>query len=155
MRNQFAAGKDRQKDKYYKLMNSLTEKERHVIDYLPMDVPKDAAETFSDVEYYLLNSEKKMALKDRFEAVIYKLMCFYKLCILWGEWEECPKPERIDEILYEIMGNYSGTLNFLFPDINMLIVCSWDALNMEVYNPSKSLQIILKKVAASEGLFFR
>jgi hypothetical protein len=94
MKEQLTAEKKRQTDKYHEMVSNLLKKEKHVIDYLPMEVPEDANASFCSVEYYLLNSDKNVMLKDRFVAVIYKLMCYYKLCVLWGEWDEYPDPSR-------------------------------------------------------------
>lgn len=137
------------------ILQRLLDSTVYIIDYLPMTVPKDGAGLFFDVEYYLLNSSKKTDIKNRFTAVIHKLMCYYRMDVLWGQWEEKAPPERIDKIIDEIMENSSGELNCVFPDIDMLLVFSWDSLNIDIYNPPEDVMELLDKIASSEGLFFR
>ncbi|SFQ49568.1 hypothetical protein SAMN02910358_02461 [Lachnospiraceae bacterium XBB1006] len=154
MKRKLAEDKKKQQDAYWEMVRKLSRKQAYVVDYLPMDVPEDAVTSYGDVSYYILN-EKKTELKNRFVAVIHKLMCYYKMCLGWGEWEEYPDPAKIDEIMEEIMEDFSGTMYCLFPDIRMLIEASFDSLWLDVYNPSKEVQILLDKIAASEGMFFR
>ena len=70
------------------------------MDYLPRTVPKTDGGQYFDVEYYLLNSPRHTALKDKFSSVIFKLMCYYRVCIPWDSgWVDQPNPERIDTSL--------------------------------------------------------
>ena len=43
----------------------------------------------------------------------------------------------------------------LFPQENTLLVFEWGDLNLSVYNPPEQVQTIMKKLASSEGLFWR
>ena len=95
-------------------INALLEKPCFIMDYLPEQVKADNGGQFFDVEYYLLNSDKHIGLKDRFVAVILKLMCYYHVSILWNGWVDLPSPKMIEEAVCEIMGKHSGTLNVLF-----------------------------------------
>ena len=126
------------------------------MDYLPRTVPKNSGGQYFDVEYHLLNSPHYTALKDKFSSVIFKLMCYYRVCIPWdGGWLDQPNPELIDHIIAEIMDCHSGTLTCLFPDELALLVFDWDCLNLSIYHPSAEMQQLLAPIAASEGLFFR
>ena len=136
-------------------INALLEKPCFIMDYLPEQVKADNGGQFFDVEYYLLNSDKHIGLKDRFVAVILKLMCYYHVSILWNGWVDRPTPKMIEEAVCEIMGNHSGTLNVLFVDEDALLVFDWDCLNLSVYNPSEKAQSIMERIAFSEGLFWR
>ena len=136
-------------------INALLEKPCFIMDYLPEQAKADNGGQFFDVEYYLLNSDKHIGLKDRFVAVILKLMCYYHVSILWNGWVDLPSPKMIEEAVCEIMGNHSGTLNVLFVDEDALLVFDWDCLNLSVYNPSEKAQSIMERIAFSEGLFWR
>ena len=127
----------------------------YVIDFLPEQVKPDARGQFFDVEYYLLNSEKHFSLKNRFVNVILKLMCYYHVSIQWNGWVDRPTPKTVEEAVNTIMDNRSGWLNVLLPEENALVVFEWDCLNLSIYNPSEEIQIIMKKIAFSEGLFWR
>ena len=102
------------------LVEELLTKDVYIVDYLPRTVPQNSGGQYFDVEYYLLNSPRYTALKDKFSSVIFKLMCYYRVCIPWdGGWVDQPNPELIDHIIAEIMDCHSGTLTcleFLAPD---------------------------------------
>ena len=105
------------------LVEELLTKDVYIVDYLPRTVPQNSGGQYFDVEYYLLNSPRHTALKDKFSSVIFKLMCYYRVCILWdGGWVDQPNPELIDHIIAEIMDCHSGTLTCLFPDELALLV---------------------------------
>ena len=137
-------------------INALLEKPCFIMDYLPEQVKADNGGQFFDVEYYLLNSDKHIGLKDGFVAVILKLMCYYHVAILWNGWVNRPSPGMIEEAVCEIMENHSGTLNVLFVEADALLVFDWDCLNLSVYNPTENVQsIMMERIAFSEGLFWR
>ena len=140
---------------YIKKADALLNKECYIIDFLPKTVPGDSKGQFFDVEYYLLNSEKHIMIKDKFVNVILKMMCYCNVVVLWNGWMERPKPKVIEEAISEIMENHSGSLNCLFTDENTLLVFDWDCLNLSVYNPSKEMQHMFEQIAGSEGLFWR
>lgn len=138
------------------LVEELLTKDVYIVDYLPRTVPKNSGGQYFDVEYHLLNSPHHTALKDKFSSVIFKLMCYYRVCIPWdGGWVDQPNPELIDRIIAEIMDCHSGTLTCLFPDELALLVFDWDCLNLSIYHPSAEMEQLLAPIAASEGLFFR
>lgn len=136
-------------------IDTLLEKPCYIMDFLPEQVKPDNGGQFFDVEYYMLNSDKYIGLKDRFVAVILKLMCYYHVAILWSGWVDRPSPKMIEEAVREIMENHSGTLNVLLVEEDALLVFDWDCLNLSVYNPPKEVQLIMEKIAFSEGLFWR
>lgn len=136
-------------------IDELLKRPCYVIDFLPEQVKPCADSQFFDVECYLLNSEKHFSLKDRFENVILKLMCYYHVSIQWDGWIDRPSPQTIGEALNIIMENHSGWLNVLLPEENTLVVFEWDSLNLSVYNPSENVQSLMLKIAVSEGLFWR
>ena len=136
-------------------IDTLLEKPCYIIDFLPERVEPDNGAQYFDVEHYLLGSDKHIGLKDKFVAVILKLMCYYHVAILWNGWVDRPSPKMIEEAVCGIMGNHSGTLNVLFVEEDALLVFDWDCLNLAVYNPSEKSKPIMEKIAFSEGLFWR
>lgn len=137
------------------IIDELLEKPCYIIDFLPERVLSCANGQFFDVEYYLLNSDKHIRLKDKFANVILKLMCYYHVSVLWNGWIDRPSPKLIDEAISEIMNNHSGSLAVLFPDENVLLIFDWDSLNLSIYNPSETVALLIDKIAYSEGLFWR
>ena len=73
------------------LVEELLTKDVYIVDYLPRTVPKNSGGQYFDVEYYLLNSPRHTALKDKFSSVIFKLMCYYRVCIPCGSTTSLPK----------------------------------------------------------------
>lgn len=106
------------------------------------------------MEYYLLNSDKRFSLKDKFVNVILKLMCYYHVSIQWKGWIDSPSPQTVEEAISTIMDNHSGWLDVLLPKENALVVFEWDCLNLSIYNPSEKIQLLMQKISASEGLSF-
>lgn len=134
-------------------IDELLEKPCYVIDLLPQRVSKTADGQFSDIECYLLNSDWHNKIANKFEIIIFKLMCYYHVSILMNDWIDYPKPEVIDKAINEIMKSHYGTLNIVFPEENVLLVFEWDCLNLSIYNPPKSMIEIMEKLALTEGLF--
>ena len=138
------------------MINRLLNKKYYIIDYLPMQVPKDSEGQFFEVELYLLNNMERYGLQDRFVSIILKVMCYYSTSVLIKEeWTEQPSPDVMVTIVERMMKNHSGTMNVLLPEKDVLLVVDGDCLNMTVYNPDDELCILLKDIAASEGMFFR
>lgn len=137
------------------LVNELLGKPCYVIDYLPVQVSKDAGGQFFKVENYLLNHDERCGLRNRFACFLLKLMCYERTIVHWGGWIEQPAPEQIAEIVDVIMDNHSGFMNLLLPDRNALLVLEWDCLNLTLYNPDEALTALVRQLAQSEGLFFR
>lgn len=139
---------------YDEIVEQLLKKSCYVIDFLPEQVPPDAGGQFFEVEHYLLNSEKRFSLRDRFVNILLKLMCYYRVSIQWKGWIDRPLPQAVEEAVNTIMENHSGWLNILLPEEQTLVVFEWDCLNLSVYNPSEKLRSIMEKIAISEGFFF-
>ena len=137
-------------------INRLLNKKYYIIDYLPVQVPKDSKGQFFEVESYLLGNMERYGLQDRFIGIILKVMCYYRISVLiTEEWIEQPSSDMIVGFAEEIIQNHSGTINILFPEKDALLVVEGDCLNMTVYNPDDEMCTLMKDIAASEGMFFR
>lgn len=136
--------------KYKYKIDELLGTALYSIDFLPEPV---AGGQFFDVEDYLLNSEKRFSLKDRFVNVILKLMCYYHVSIQWNGWIDRPKPQTVEEAVNTFMDNHSDWLIILLPEENALVIL--DGFGLFVYNPSEKMQAIMERLAFSEGLFWR
>lgn len=137
----------------FRKIDYLLEKPCYVIDFLPQRVPKTDKGHFSDIEYYLLNSEKRYEMKNKYVNIILKLMCYYRTSILWNGWNDNPKPMDIDTAIGEIMENHFGTLNILLSDKDVLLVFEGDCLNLSVYNLTENMKKMVERIALSEGFF--
>lgn len=136
-------------------IENLLGKTCYIMDFLPEQVKENAGGLFFDVENYLIKSDKYTAFVEKFKGIILKLMCYYHTSIFWNKWVDYPQPEKVAEIISEMSEHHSGTLNVLFPQESTLLVFEWGDLNLSVYNPPEQVQTIMKKLASSEGLFWR
>ena len=125
-------------------INRLLEKPCYIIDFLPIQVPKDCGGQFFKVENYLLNNYERYGLRDKYIRIILKLMCYYRVA-----------PEQVADIINKIMCNHSGWMDMLFPDKNALLQFEWDCMNLSFYNPDEEMRELLEQIARSEGMFFR
>ena len=142
-------------EKDMEIIDALLNKPCYIMDFLPERVERDCGGQFFDVEDYLLNSDRHTGLKDRFVAVILKLMCYYHVAVWRNGWIDRPAPKMIEDAADEMMDNRSGTLNVLLVEEDALLVFDWDCLWLSVYNPPERVQFIMEKIAFSEGLFWR
>lgn len=124
------------------------------MDYLPRTVPQNSGGQLLRWGYYLLNSPRHTTLKDKFSSVIFKLMCYYRICIPWdGGWVDGQIRKLIDHIIAGIMDCHSGTLTCLFPDELALLVFDWDCLNLSIYHPAPKCSNCLHRLRLLKGCF--
>ena len=71
-------------DSYDKRVDELLKTTCYIIDFLPEQVPRQSKGQFFDVEDYLINNDKHVGIKDKFENVILKLMCYYHMAVCWN-----------------------------------------------------------------------
>lgn len=139
-----------------KRIDKLLNKSYYIIDFFPMQVPKESNGQFFEVETYLLRHFKRYGLQNKFIGIILKLMCYYRISVFENEeWMEQPSPEVIIRFVEKIMQHHSGTMNVLFTEKEALLVVDGDCLHLTIYNPDEEMCILLKDIAASEGMFFR
>ena len=137
-------------------INRLLNKKYYIIDFLPMQVPKDSNGQFFEVESYLLNNYERYGLQDRFVGIILKVMCYYHTSVLLKEeWIEQPSPDLMVGFVDRIMQNHSDTMNVLLTEKDVRLVVDGDCLHITVYNPDEEMCNLMKDIAASEGMFFR
>ncbi len=133
-------------------IDRLLEKKCYIMDFLPERVLEDSDGQYFDVENYLLNSDKYLQIRDKFENVIFSLMCYFHMKIFWNDsWIDKPDPKMIDDII----SGRSNSLNCLFPNEDMLLVYDKDCLYLAIYNPLKDKYRLFEQIACSQGLFWR
>ena len=137
------------------VVDRLLETPCYIIDFLPIQVPKNCGGQFFGVEDYLLNHYEHYGLKDRFIRIILKAMCYYQVSVYWSEWIEQPTPEWVVEMIDEIMKEHSEDVNMLFTSKNALLQFGGDSLHMRVYNPDIEMCVLFEQIAISEGMFWR
>ena len=75
------------------LVEELLTKDVYIVDYLPRTVPQNSGGQYFDVEYYLLNSPRYTALKDKFSEIMDchsgTLTCLFpdELALLVFDWD--------------------------------------------------------------------
>lgn len=136
-------------------IDRLIEMQCFIIDFLPEQVPVKCGGQFFKVENYLLNNYERYGICNRVIQIILKAMCYYPVSVYWGGWIEAPTPNQIAEIIDTIMNNHSGDVSLLFTNKDALLQFGWDCLNISIYNPDEEMCGLLKKIAASEGMFWR
>ena len=127
-----------------KEIENLLETASWVIDVLPRRVSKARAKQYSGLEKVLLHSDE---LVKKHYNIILKLNCYYELKLM-----DCDGKELGDlnsENLLEYVGHKPVYLHFA----NSLIAMDPDDMHMVLYNPSNAVLSMVKKIAASEGMF--
>ena len=88
-------------------INKLLNKSYYIIDYLPMQVPKDSEGQFFEVEAYLLSNMERYGIQDRFVGIILKAMCYYHTSVLIKDkWTEQPSPDMTVAIIERIKKSF-------------------------------------------------
>lgn len=136
-------------------IDRLLETQCFIIDFLPNQVPEKCEGQFFKVENYLLNNYERYGIRNRVIRIILKAMCYYRVSVYWGRWIEEPSPDQVAEIIDTIMDNHSGDVDMLFTGKDALLQFGWDCLNISIYNADEEMCELFKKIATSEGMFWR
>ena len=134
------------------MMEELLQKPCWVIDFLPEQVPADAAGQFFAVEKLYLQKNRQGDLRARFAEIILKVNCYYDIQVCTPEvedWVRNPAPAR----LYSRIRANTEPLCILLPQENALFTLDRQDTCMAVYNPSESLLRLLERLATAAGLF--
>ena len=129
---------------FEKEIENLLETASWIIDVLPRRVSKARANQYACLEKVLLHSDE---LVKKHYYIILKLNCYYELKLM-----DCDGKELGDlnsENLLEYVGRKPVYLHFA----NSLIAMDPDDMHMVLYNPSNAVLSMVKKIAASEGMF--
>ena len=137
------------------IVDRLLETPCYIIDFIPLQVPKNCGGQYFKVENYFLNHSDRYGLRDRFIRTILKAMCYYPISVYRGEWIEQPSPEQVAEIIDTIMENHSGDMNMLLTSKGARLQFGWDCLNISIYNPDEEMCVLFEQLATSEGMFWR
>ena len=126
-------------------IENLLKKPYHVIDFLPMQVPKGSEGQFFDVEKHYLKNAKE--IHNKFTDIILKLNCYYDLEFIVDDKSKInPKPNVIEKIV-------KSKKYVLVRFDKALIIIDKGDLYMTIYNPNSNNLKILKDLAISNGLF--
>ena len=126
-------------------IENLLRKPCHVIDFLPMQVPKGSEWQFFDIEKYYLKNVKEIHKK--FTDIVLKLNCYYDLEFIIDDKSQInPKPSIIEKII-------KSKKYVLIRFDKALITIDKGDLYMTIYNPNNKNLRILKDLATSNGLF--
>lgn len=123
-------------------IENLLESPYVIIDILPEQVAADSGGQYFAVEEYFLQDSLRSVIKQKHANVILKLNCYEDIFI---EGEMNPTPKSIVKAIK------ARHIDVILDDT--LITSEPDDTYMTVYNASEELMDLIKKIAASEGLF--
>ena len=125
-----------------KTIEELLECEYWIIDILPYQVPADSAGQYFTVENYFLTSQRRQISQKHLNLLL-KLNCYRDIAL--GENEQInPSPSYLANIIDKLHLNVRIG--------NSLLVSDPDDTYMTLYNPTKELLKLVKKLAAAEGM---
>lgn len=126
-----------------KTIEELLECEYWIIDVLPYQVPADSDGQYFTVENYFLTSQRRQISQKHLNLLL-KLNCYRDIAL--GEDEQInPSPSYLANIIDKLHLNVRIG--------NSLLVSDPDDTYMTLYNPTKELLKLVKKLALAEGMF--
>lgn len=126
-----------------KTIEELLECEYWIIDVLPYQVPADSAGQYFTVENYYLTTRRREISQKHLDLIL-KLNCYRDIAL--GEDEQInPSPSYLANIIDKLHLNVRIG--------NSLLVSDPDDTYMTLYNPTKELLKLVKKLALAEGMF--
>ncbi len=126
-------------------IENLLKKPYHVIDFIPMQIPKGSEGQFFDVEKHYLKNAKE--IHNKFTDIILKLNCYYDLEFIVDDKSQInPKPNIIKKII-------KSKKYILIRFDKALTTINKGDLYMTIYNPNSKNLKIPKDLATSNGLF--
>lgn len=127
------------------IIEKSLKKQYYIIDFLPMQIPKDSEGQFFNIEKHYLKSIND--LHKKFTDIILKLNCYYDLEFIIDDKSQInPKPNVIEKIV-------KSKKYVLIRFDKALITIDKGDLYMTIYNPNSKNLKILKELASSNGLF--
>jgi len=141
------------KAKYDEITERLLQAPYWVIDFLPMQVPPESRGQFLAVEHHYLTGERHDQLRRQFADVVLKINCYHDLTVNRGGdiWVKNPEPATLVAWLDDALQH--GHLCALLDDGAALITASGGDTHLTLYNPSPSLQRLIRQLATSAGLY--
>jgi len=125
-----------------KTIEELLECEYWIIDILPYQVPADSAGQYFTVENYFLTSQRRQISQKHLNLLL-KLNCYRDIAL--DEEQINPSPSYLANVIDKLHLNVRIG--------NALLVSDPDDTYMTLYNPTKELLRLVKKLAGAEGLF--
>lgn len=125
-----------------KTIEELLECEYWIIDILPYQVPADSDGQYFTVENYFLTSQRRQISQKHLNLLL-KLNCYRDIAL--DEEQINPSPSYLANVIDKLHLNVRIG--------NALLVSDPDDTYMTLYNPTKELLRLVKKLAGAEGLF--
>ena len=125
-------------------IDALLEAPYRIIDILPERVNANSPGNYFAVERYYRTEPQRSAVAQKKINLVLKLNCYLGIS-LDEETEMNPAPERIAEAI--------RTRYVCIRTRDSLIVSDPDDTYLTVYNPDEALLLLLRTLAASEGLY--
>ena len=125
-----------------KTIEELLECEYWIIDILPYQVPADSAGQYFTVENYFLTSQRRQISQKHLNLLL-KLNCYRDIAL--DEEQINPSPSYLANVIDKLHLNVRIG--------NALLVSDPDDTYLTLYNPTRELLRLVKKLAGAEGLF--
>ena len=144
----------------YSVLEGLLSREYRIIDILPKQVAKYQDGQYFEIEKYYLESPRIEELRKKYADLLIKLNCYYDMCFCLirpseeeaGGWTVNPAPGVLAGGLAD--ERFAAcSMEVVIPVENALLTFSGSDTYMTVYNASDELLILIKALAAGEGLF--
>jgi len=125
-----------------KTIEELLECEYWIIDILPYQVPADSDGQYFTVENYFLTSQRRQISQKHLNLLL-KLNCYRDIAL--DEDQINPSPSYLANVIDKLHLNVRIG--------NALLVSDPDDTYLTLYNPTRELLRLVKKLAGAEGLF--
>ena len=125
-----------------KTIEELLECEYWIIDILPYQVPADSDGQYFTVENYFLTSQRRQISQKHLNLLL-KLNCYRDIAL--NEEQINPSPSYLANVIDKLHLNVRIG--------NALLVSDPDDTYLTLYNPTRELLRLVKKLAGAEGLF--
>lgn len=136
-------------------MEEILKRPYYVLDIFPHQVPEDKQNVFMEVEEYFLLDRELEVITEKFIRIVLKAICYFPYEIYDKEWLGRMDAARLAKRIEKIMLSQQGFLNVLLCDNHALLQVEGGSLYMTVYNADNCVEKVMRKLALSEGLFWR
>lgn len=135
------------------IAENLLEKDYHVADLFPRQVPPERRDAFAAAEQYYLDGSRIHELHEKFFHILVKLGCYYAMQASadnGSTWTTDPEPAWF----LEQFSRKGFRLLVLINQDQALVSAQDEDTCMAVYGADDALIDLLKTLCAAEGLYF-